>query len=80
MNEDLLMDEVFASDNECIQETIKALHYLSEGESLKNETGVDESNLDEERKAFDVEGAFVYSVSDGNRDVATNTLNIFYTE
>lgn len=57
VNEDLLMDEVFASDNECIQEIIKALHYLSEEESLKNETGVDESNLDEERKDFDVEGA-----------------------
>jgi len=75
----VLEDEVFASDNECMQEILKALHYLSERESLGDETQVDEGllpDLPEEGKASDVEGAFVCSVSDGRRDVATNTSNV----
>jgi len=75
----VLVDEIFASDNKCMQDIMEALHYLSEQESIASETQVKDDllfNLDEERPVSDVEAAFVCSVSDGSRDTATNTSNV----
>jgi len=70
VDNDGLVDERFASDNECMQEIMKALHYLSDRKSLGSETQLDKDEVSE------MEGAFVCFVSDNRRDVATNTLNV----
>lgn len=69
---DILFDEVFASDDECMQGIMAALHYLSDRKMDDAMPSTDAA----ESSVSGAEGAIVCSVSDGRRDVATSTSNV----